>query len=153
MEEKPVLFLDVDGVLNSMDWFTTAPLKRATDLNPAAVKRIKRVLVVTGARIVLSSSWRHHDAWIQELRDAGLEITDKTPRIDGAPRADEIRAWLNDHPEVKTIAIVDDDPDAGLGWLSTRFVRTYFKHGLYGKHERRLIELLSGDLPYTQEAK
>jgi HAD domain in Swiss Army Knife RNA repair proteins len=145
-----VLFLDVDGVLNSADWFHKLDPKvkgAIHELDPKAVKRVQHVLEVTGAVIVLSSTWRK----IPNLTAAiGLPIYDVTPVHDSGHRGTEIRMWLNAHPDIETFAIIDDDADAGDGHnalipgppLKSRFVRTHWKHGMYGRHEKKLIELL-----------
>lgn len=62
-----IIFLDIDGVLNSVDWQPRRPKAKATTyelaawmrmIDPAAVARLQRVVDATGARVVVSSSWR-----------------------------------------------------------------------------------------------
>lgn len=60
----PVLFLDIDGVLNSADWMRRrGPGLRSgchpDMLDPDACKRLHRVLCATGCDVVLSSAWRY----------------------------------------------------------------------------------------------
>jgi hypothetical protein len=88
-----VLFLDVDGVLNSAAFlarvegsFARGPdWVHMLDAEPCA--RLERVLAATGAKIVLSSSWRHHvDAGLMTvmLRRRGVEaaeVVDMTPHF------------------------------------------------------------------------
>jgi len=57
-----VVFLDLDGVLNSRAWWN---LGRSCGLpwpvnqfDPNAVQRLNRLLSESGARVVLSSAWR-----------------------------------------------------------------------------------------------
>ena len=69
-----LLFLDIDGVLNSLAWvqagggFGCPPKKRERvtkerlKWDPAAVKRLRRIVEATGAHIVISSSWRGYGA-------------------------------------------------------------------------------------------
>lgn len=138
-----VLFLDVDGVLNSLAWCAKQPaMKRAEDmLDPQAVKRVIRVCEATGAVIVLSSSWRHAPNLVAKLREVGLPIIDVTPSLSDNPRWIEISAWLSRHKgeKVERYAIIDDDADADI---TDHFVRTYPKYGMYGKHEKQLMEIL-----------
>lgn len=143
----PVLFLDVDGVLNSMTWFASQPPTAVTEVDPAAVRRIQRIVAATGAKVVLSSSWRNkgdNNDLEQKLVAAGVPIDDRTPWLDGDlwHRGDEIQQWLDDHPGTYPFAILDDDADAGEHHPA-RFVRTYTRVGMYGKHEKRVVELLS----------
>lgn len=135
-----VLFLDVDGVLNSATWFASQPPMAVTEVDATAVRRIQRIVAQTGAKVVLSSSWRHQPELVAQLRAAGVPIDDMTPRSEN--RGDEIRAWLLGHPEVTTFAILDDDADAG-DYAPERFVRTYWRTGMYGKHEKAVLALLT----------
>lgn len=52
----PLVFLDMDGVLNGHDYNNFA--KSSTILR-GAVANLNRVLIETGAKIVLSSAWRY----------------------------------------------------------------------------------------------
>lgn len=136
-----VLFLDVDGVLNSAEWFARQmPPVDMASCDPKAVKRVLRVLEQTGATLVLSSTWRHYPELLDKLKTVyGLPISDVTP--DTGHRGDDIELWLFDHPGVVAFAVIDDDTDAAT---AGNFVRTHWKYGMYGKHERLLRELLSG---------
>jgi hypothetical protein len=57
-----VLFLDIDGVLNSTAYWwregQDVPMGQAGAIDPAAVARLNRIIEATGAVVVLSSSWR-----------------------------------------------------------------------------------------------
>ena len=135
-----VLFLDIDGVLNSMEFFARLPSTRSMcEVDPKAVKRVLRVLEVTGAKLVLSSTWRLSAELVERLRAVGLPIYDMTPSLGTEPRYKEIGAWLVEHMEATKYAIIDDDTDAEI---KGRFVRTHPKYGMYGKHEKALIALL-----------
>ena len=144
---RPVLFLDVDGVLNSATFFAASDPIPVTSVDPRAVRRIQRIVDQTDALVVLSSSWRKSPELVAILRTAGVPIHDVTPVLTGpnggtyVERSDEIRAWLRDHPEVTTYAIVDDDDSAGMN-DPDRYVRTYWRLGMYGKHEKAIIGLL-----------
>lgn len=118
---EKVIFLDVDGVLNS---------NRSTEPTIAEdmVKRLAHIARKTGASIILSSSWRYEyvrhinpeldyydkdiDHLITILKKYGLEIADTTPLsyINGAnARPYEIRTWLAGRANVKRFVILDDD--------------------------------------------
>jgi hypothetical protein len=57
-----VIFLDVDGVLNSRGKWAGCDLANLTDsgtrIDPLAVARLKRIVDATDAKIVVSSTWR-----------------------------------------------------------------------------------------------
>lgn len=143
-----VLFLDVDGVLNSEEWFRADPHKTDSDwlglrsVDPTKVEIIKVVLAETGATLVLSSTWRLVADYVQTLRDFGLPIDDTTPVLETSNRGEEITAWLRLHPEADVIAIVDDDDDAGDCELYPRLVQTTWQRGLQPEHATKLIRLL-----------
>jgi histidinol phosphatase-like enzyme len=61
-----VIFLDIDGVLNSKQ--TPNPRKFPFIVDHALLERLKHLLQLTGAEVVLSSNWRYDPAGI----DPGL---------------------------------------------------------------------------------
>lgn len=103
-----IIFLDNDGVIN-----TNKTLEQGVTIDPVRVELVKRICAETGAKIVSSSSWRANPQAIEYLKSLGLPIVDITvisPR-DLVPRGREIQMWLDEHPEVKKYAIIDDDID------------------------------------------
>ena len=66
---RRILFLDIDGVLNGKDW-AVENIGRGNEgwspyvFDPRTVRQLNRILEITGAEIVISSSWRH--AWTLE---------------------------------------------------------------------------------------
>jgi hypothetical protein len=108
------------------------------------MERLNRLIAETGAKIVISSSWRLFARW-QDLGPAlnrhGLvgDVIGETPDLvnnevwlenwrvrEGAPftfekleRGWEIGEWLAAHPEVTAFVILDDcsDMDALIPWL------------------------------------
>lgn len=130
-----VLFLDIDGVLNSVR--STVGLggcphdlvPAQVDLfDPVALGLVRGLCRAGGVSVVLSSSWRilHHHANVAAALD--LPIIDQTPSICG-PRGREIAAWLAARPEVTDWAILDDDADM-LEAQRARFVRVDGFEGL-----------------------
>jgi hypothetical protein len=155
-----VLFLDIDGVLNSERTrmalggypqdFAPAELEK---FDWVAVLLIKRLCRETGAVVVMSSAWRN----LFELKDFkenfDLPVIDRTPYLGsdayaaGVCRGDEIAAWLKDHPEVTHYAIVDDYADM-LEEQQEFFVLTTEQDGLrYNDYMmlRNLLELLPAE--------
>jgi hypothetical protein len=138
-----VLFLDIDGVLNSRRTCEAfgGPLtggfphgfdtKNMALFDHAAIGLIRRLCETTDASIVLSSSWRIIHSVHDCANGLDLPIFDRTPSLNwhGRVRGDEIAAWLADHPEVERYAIVDDDADM-LQDQKPFFVQTDFQEGL-----------------------
>ena len=144
-----ILMTGVDGVLNSAEWFASAQPQQKDgwglcSVDPKALQRIKYVCKATGAKIVLSSTWRLAPQMVEYLTEvAKLEIYDMTPRIDSNNRAEEIMTWLKANPYVYNFAIIDDDEDAGdHPELKPRFVRTSWQRGMEIEHEEALLKLL-----------
>ena len=132
-----VLFLDVDGVLNSTrscianggyGWIGNHTSWE--QLDPVAVKLIRKLCEETDCKVVLSSSWRilatQQDIVAFE-KFLGVEIVGETPQKKGI-RGEEIKEWIDKNsPEV--YAIVDDDSDM-LPEQHDVFIQTTHSDGL-----------------------
>ena len=130
-----IVFLDIDGVLNNV-----ASAAEGVDIIPEKVILVRRLCEITGAEIVISSSWRimYDLAHIRDvLYHTGLkqvQVIDETPRLNsiGSTRGHEIQKWLDEHPEVTEYVIFDDDsdmlPDQKLNFIKTEnFVGLTYK--------------------------
>lgn len=106
-----ILFLDVDGVLNSLKTGGRYALKRP------CLRRLENIVKDTKCKIVLSSTWRKDEYALKRLKRVlkyrGIEIYSTTPILEKGFRGLEIQAWLvsNPNPDGYTFAIVDDDSD------------------------------------------
>lgn len=158
-----VLFLDIDGVMNSHDWFRRRESNKHTmlnDIDPAAALRVQRVCDETGAAIVVSSTWRKLHT-LPELRRVFMargitaSVIDVTPN--GAPggheRGYEIQAWLDENEqlgrfEIDGMAIVDDDSD--MVHLKPWLVRTPFETGIRDEHVLDLKCVMAQAMPPTK---
>lgn len=126
-----IIFLDIDGVLNHQNWFS----RRHKEVNqndvvshypfyefdPESVEQLNRIINETGAKVVVSSTWRlgRTITQLQEILDrVGFigEVIDKTPNFhakgtdnDGErigytiPRGCEIDWWLKNEGEFQRI--------------------------------------------------
>ena len=110
-----VLFLDIDGVLNSARTavaFNGYPHKFTPDhlqmFDTVSVNLIRGLCAKGGVSVVVSSAWRYSHGWDEIGRALELPTMDQTPSLCGT-RGDEIADWLRRHPEVEQYAIVDDD--------------------------------------------
>jgi hypothetical protein len=123
-----VIFLDIDGVLNSQEFLNKnkgASGFSAGRIDPELVARLNRIVQSTGAKIVISSTWRHgKSVWELKhmLRSRGFQyssnIIDRTP-IGMGIRGQEIQDWLELDPErervdpnhdpVEAYVIIDDN--------------------------------------------
>jgi hypothetical protein len=104
-----VIFLDIDGVLNTTA--TPRPNKESRVIEQTLLARLKRLLQDTGATVVLSSTWRHDREGLASAKRLGIPFTDVLPDMRPYPRSEEIAAWLEAHPHVQRFAVIDDDDD------------------------------------------
>ena len=149
-----VIFLDIDGVLNS-SVYDRQRSENDGNIDRTRLWLLKKLVDKTGAKIVLSSSWRNH--WeknydecddvgkkiIMDFASAGLEIYDKTPKVGYLERSEEIRMWLKENPEVKSFVIFDDNR-YGWGDLSENFILTNYRigRGLEEEHIKQALEII-----------
>lgn len=118
-----VLFLDIDGVLNSEDYFHSIPEDQLRDipLDRRCVACVAHIVEETGAVIVLTSSWR--GGWDKDpeknrlegqvidkvFAEYGISIYDKTPVNSRGRRPAEIREWMDACGEnIRRYVIIDD---------------------------------------------
>ena len=167
MKDKiSVIFLDIDGVLNV---FSHDHDEFGSQFHQHLVDNLRRVIDETGAKIVISSTWRYsglermQEMW--EKRNLPGEVIDITPDctylhneglfewLDQVERGHEVEYWLNEHPEVGQYVIFDDDNDF-LPHQRNNFVRTSdninhpdcvdIGYGLTSECANRAIRILNG---------
>jgi hypothetical protein len=153
MADAPILFLDVDGVLNRCGMSNQGLETDKCDLLADLCRN-------TGCQVVVSSTWRWiphcYERLLAMFQSRGIPHAGKTEcmsaptgatRADGVailrqvPRRDEIAEWLSWHPEVTRYAIVDDDSDADDG--TGRYVKTGSFEGLTPEKAAQLEALLT----------
>ncbi|MBQ2988460.1 MAG: hypothetical protein IJD59_05085 [Clostridia bacterium] len=156
MENLKILFLDIDGVLNSAR-YDALRLPDQGNIDETRLPLLQRIIGETQAKIVLSSSWRKqwdkNDALCGEngaainrlFRAHGLSVYDKIPDFPSNDRAEEIRAWLKQNASVTRFVILDD---IRFGWgdLQDFVVNTNSRigRGLEERHAEQAIRLLNG---------
>ena len=139
-EDDKLVFLDFDGVLNSSEFAAhlyrnneSAQDEKGLDLfDPQTIDCMNRIVDATGAKIVVTSSWRYLGlAKLQELwKERGLhgEIIGMTSlhvvdelilekglewleeEMNGSPRSEEIAHWLKSYNIKANYVILDDLP-------------------------------------------
>lgn len=150
-----VLFLDIDGVLNGMAFLGDQDRDALGGLepwenhiDPRCVRKLNRVLRLSGAKVVLSSSWRYAFRDVpdcqQFLEQVGFrgEVLDFTPRgTEGSGRREEeILQWVRDRGEeygvTRWVAVDDSALEDCLP--KGAFVRTDILIGMTA-HDARLL--------------
>ena len=118
-----IIFLDIDGVLNHK----SSPFEYPID--SFCVGLVNSLIADTGAKIVMSTSWRDMDGKEYNPTFGHFEVEQPfslrnflvsqglknnfqsdwaTPILNKRPRGFEIQVWLNKHPDVKEYVILDD---------------------------------------------
>src|SRR5262245_15810602 len=104
-----IIFLDIDGVLNCAR--THNPRRLPYVIDPRLKKHLDGLLERTGAKIVLTSTWRHDPAAMFTLRRSGIRCFDVVPDLPSRPRRDEVLAWLKKADRVTRHVVIDDEDD------------------------------------------
>jgi HAD domain in Swiss Army Knife RNA repair proteins len=90
-----VIFLDIDGVLNYKK--TPNPRKFPYVVDKRLLVRFKRLLEKTGAKVVLSSTWRYDPAGLFSGKHWSIPFIDITPDMPKRPRSADVvgtRIWV-----------------------------------------------------------
>lgn len=158
-----IIFLDIDGVLNSTqtceDWHLRTGKggyggffdedDMATDENvkwgQKLVDNLRTIVEKTGARIVVSSTWRKHFT-VPKFKEMfsvygweGAPVYDRTPLM--RIRGQEIKWWVQKHkPEAYVII---DDFDDFLREQIPFFVETNPDIGLTSEDAEKAINILN----------
>ena len=131
---RKILFLDVDGVLNNRE---TVKMGVHFPIDPYCAFLVGKLQMETGCEVVLSSSWRHHDAAYQEINDRVVPLIGRTGNCCTGIRGAEIYKWIVDNIPYDDrrddskfrYAILDDESDMLL-WQADHFYQTTFDTGI-----------------------
>ncbi|MDF9825634.1 hypothetical protein M2475_002033 [Breznakia sp. PF5-3] len=150
-----VVFLDIDGVLNSYKYMEKPFVLKGKNyhfIDKKNIANLKEIINKTNAVIVLSSTWRLSfyddltsnnkmgEALIYALKEANLSLYAMTP-YNGIDRYQEIQEWLLEHPEVSTYIILDDT-DYDWKDIKPYWIPCNPKVGLTKKDAKKAIRLL-----------
>lgn len=152
-----VIFLDLDGVLNSRIYDRQRDWTKQTYIDETRLPLLKRIVDETGAEIVFSSTWREH--WdrnpvkldedgkyiVDCLAKYGLKISDKMPQVKFGDRSSEIAFYLDMHEDIRNYIILDDENFNWTDMMRLHVVKTnaYVGRGLDEEHAMRAIEILN----------
>jgi len=138
MENEFIIFLDIDGVLNS---FKSAKEHKSYEvLDSSAIACLDAIIEHCQAKVVISSSWRiiqTLDSMIKKLDESGMQNSDKvidiTPSLQTRKRQDEILKWREDNSH-KGMYLILDDGVQDLQDLRAHLIKTTFAKGLLPWH-------------------
>lgn len=161
-----IIFLDIDGVLNSDKWNYEhkEKIKEGILVDVEKIYLLGQLVKNTNAEIVLHSGWRfwfdtemrplrkEANIFLKLLKNENISIKDCTPDLTtkeiratqkfSLVKADEILKWLSEHIDVKNW-IVLDDLDLNNIEIAKHQIRTNKSNGLTTKDIIRAQKLLS----------
>lgn len=155
-----VLFLDFDGVVNVPYEYGTPEFNAAMEkgvydfFRPEIVERLNTLIHEYDLHVVITSSWRYSGLEFcqNSLRNAGFsddvviegmtELTEEYP-----PRWQEILTYLEEHPRISSILILDDIP---MHELSDYAVQTVFETGYDEKADKEARAILNRQIQTVQ---
>lgn len=159
-----VIFLDIDGVLNNSFSKTQAP-SGVIGIDSDKVKRLRQIVEATGAKLVLTSSWKtdqgeDRDYMLRKLGRERLHVLMHTVD-DGKNRWEGIRRWIGRYGEnMESYIILDDelyedyftDPDKKIlrPEVEEHLVKTENENkdgGLRDHHVELAVKILNGQNP------
>lgn len=159
-----VIFLDIDGVLNSSDFFGRRHATGSTeefgrhDLDPTPSALVQQLCHEAEAHIVISSVWRlaHRTTELRELLEtvgiAPKRVIGCTPQYPGPERerGTEIKGWMEVNSYIHDIEsyVVIDDNRVGGGIPNERLVLTKTELGFRPGDYQRALRILRTPLGY-----
>lgn len=182
MHKKKIIFLDIDGVLNGYSFLRDTLAKKIFGNNPNMINWYRKhfdifgvdrfkvfilwiIIKLTGAKIVLSSSWRfeymvnYNDKSPRQkaLHDAfkffHIEVLGITGRDKNGLRGLEIKDYINKNIlYIESFVIIDDEKFDIESYYPDRLVLTnnksddiqicYLDTGLKFKHIKQVVNIL-----------
>lgn len=148
-----VVFLDYDGVVNTPMWnekgtkcsFNFPEHNKVNNFQ--AVQWVSEFCQKCHYSIVVTSTWRMDRNWRECLTNGGLrsgiDILGCTDTY-GEKRGEEIKRYLEQHPEIKYYIIVDDDNDM-LEEQQSHFVQTKTNMGFGIEEYQRCLKVYERD--------
>lgn len=127
---------------------------------PLATRMLGWIIEDSGAKIVISSTWRFNgleamkQMWVD--RDLPGEVIDITPSYfhifgdsdlsfyDKKERGHEIQNYLDNHPEITSYVILDDDNDM-LDSQQNNFIETHEMYGITREDAVKAIRILNNE--------
>lgn len=153
MSKLKIIFLDFDGVISTHE--------KGMNLDTSKIALLEEILSATGAKIVVTSSWRvgtrNAEEFVNKLFnfhrsrdkvtsgslfvDSIYDVTDTM----GNDRGDEVQRWIDEHiDQIEQYVILDDENDY-LDEQLFNFVQTDEYEGLTSREVKLCIKILNGE--------
>ena len=115
------IFLDVDGVLNNTKYtkkihnkYNMHFISHEMPFDPKCLRRLSKIVHATGAKVILTSSWRKdlkcEVVLKARLKEYGVKIFDMLPlNTHSSERGHEIKKWLYENGGTVTTTLYADN--------------------------------------------
>jgi len=160
-----IVFLDIDGVLNTHNYLVKQveqdginSYQAQFNFCPDSLKNLKQIVEETDAKIIISSTWRisfkcayddpHRKFWkaiMKNLASIGIHkrVIGITPSLnDTRIRGEEIKSWLSNN-QVDNFVIIDDDSD--MADLMSHLAKCNWSDGITKEVKDKAINILNGE--------
>lgn len=160
-----VLFLSVDGVLNSDLWFdmVAASYKHQKkgkygsfevppqhQIDPVAALRINKLNDIRDMGVVITCNWRRNYHCKELMKKQGFRLPFHSEWrtsvvFHHSPVSVMVGDWLKQHPEIEAAAVVTTDDMSGMTDYSPIWVQTHHNIGVLAEHVDRARMLLNNE--------
>jgi HAD domain in Swiss Army Knife RNA repair proteins len=158
--KRPIVFLDIDGVLNSL---ASTLGSKPNAFDHTACKLMERLVVQANAQVVISSSWREgrtpgqliNILWEQaQIHLLAARVVGVTPILAAGNRGDEIARWITDHSGQNNAAfvIIDDEFHFNPDQIP-HLVQTSHRDGFTVKNYLAALKIIAPDHPDNENLK
>ena len=150
-----LIFLDVDGVINSVNNLIKVYNEThkshsgySYPFDSNCLENLKKLVIETNSSLVISSTWRlsekGRDTLLQELKKYDLDklVIGYTPFL-GSSRKDEIKDFLSNFESSFTTNFIILDDDSDMGDLLPFLVKTNRQVGLTEENVQQAIKKLT----------
>ena len=148
-----IIFLDIDGVISTFE--------KAWRLDINKLELLSKIIEETGAKTVISSSWRVGCNTIEDMKNrlSSFRLDDsdefqvflnsivgltQSGSQNGVLRGNEIQDWIDNHDNIESYVILDDDSDM-LEKQLFNFVQTDTYEGLTEREVKLCISVLNNE--------
>lgn len=164
-----VIFLDIDGVLNTSETFKIREqIEKETgiwtlEIDEFRVEYLKQIIDQTGAKVVLSSTWNKDfenvDGKVIAIHEKGIGLLNILNKYDielydilkkgySLPREDLITIWLNEHHNVESFIVIDDETTHLQRFVDKELIKTsILENGVMLKNMDDCIGLCEDHIP------
>ena len=142
-----VIFLDIDGVLNTSETFIERKKHWEEtgvwiiEIDEFRVEYLKQIIDETEAKVVLSSTWKKdfenidgkiipiHEKGVgllNILNKHGIELYDILKKGYDLSREELITIWLNEHSDIESFIVIDDETTHLKKFIGKELIKTSF---------------------------